>query len=670
MNPGVITNAQAPRAMAEQAPVCWKPTGPSRVRSASRLLTFVRSGMLALSLGLPGFASSAPTLAIGKSTSHPCTVRPVGPFGEGQLLYTIALADTVRCTLDVVVSLAGLRCDSDTLVLRHAGIPTASFHILSALQGAKRAQLATRDSSNWALAAGTRETTKLHYRITLPTASSPLHRLGFRPVDALIFPANAEFSSVRVRFRLPPGWSMILGWTATGPPLRVQSERALVIQANELFLPETHIYLGRWRFSRFQLRAVPVEIAVHPALLAQSDSLLARLQQAMAGVQDLMSVRLTRPAIVILDNGTTVPEGETCYPIVWISCRPELARLFPDELMLVAAHEWAHLLTPGEWIGPRSNWFLEGMAEYIALRTQVAAGELDWEEFGIRLGRAARGYDLSPLKGVSLVRAGELGANGSQAACEYVHDGGLLVVAYLEVLLQERHSSFVQFLRRLERTSAELRGTEQFNTLFWGCLTDLLGSDGATQIQRAVEIRFVPEVSFRQHGIVVAQPSIVDELEFRARLHGTTVCSFSAGSPAYLLGLRRGDRLIDVNGVTVTGQAQAETAWRHPVANGIRVTVERGGQRFVLIRGVVGLCAYTFTQPRFCSNYAIPRGQGQELRGHIGRKPHGHDVRAAVKQSADANVEPGILSPHAVAVNRPARVGDVGDFMLRAPAPS
>jgi S1-C subfamily serine protease len=47
---------------------------------------------------------------------------------------------------------------------------------------------------------------------------------------------------------------------------------------------------------------------------------------------------------------------------------------------------------------------------------------------------------------------------------------------------------------------------------------------------------------------------------------------------AYRVGVREGDRLIEVNGEPVTGVRGVYAAWRKPVDNRILVTLERDGR--------------------------------------------------------------------------------------------
>ncbi|MBU0616698.1 MAG: hypothetical protein KKI02_03175, partial [Planctomycetes bacterium] len=53
-------------------------------------------------------------------------------------------------------------------------------------------------------------------------------------------------------------------------------------------------------------------------------------------------------------------------------------------------------------------------------------------------------------------------------------------------------------------------------------------------------------------------------------------------SIAYRVGVRANDRFIEINGQPVSEAREVRPAWREPIGNRIRVTLERDGGELVL----------------------------------------------------------------------------------------
>ena len=70
-------------------------------------------------------------------------------------------------------------------------------------------------------------------------------------------------------------------------------------------------------------------------------------------------------------------------------------------------------------------------------------------------------------------------------------------------------------------------------------------------------------------------------MDLRANLDGTRVIDIDPSSVTYRVGVRADDHFVEINGRPVGDAREVRLAWREPVDDRIRVTVDRGGTRLV-----------------------------------------------------------------------------------------
>ena len=87
--------------------------------------------------------------------------------------------------------------------------------------------------------------------------------------------------------------------------------------------------------------------------------------------------------------------------------------------------------------------------------------------------------------------------------------------------------------------------------------------------------------SFAQLGVEVRREEGPCDLSvLRANLDGTTLGGIDSSDPARAVGIRTGDRLKVVNGVTVNNEGDVRRAWGAPREGRVRVQGERDGLAF------------------------------------------------------------------------------------------
>ena len=91
------------------------------------------------------------------------------------------------------------------------------------------------------------------------------------------------------------------------------------------------------------------------------------------------------------------------------------------------------------------------------------------------------------------------------------------------------------------------------------------------------EVEIISASPFAGATVVNLSPAVAEELAYAGDRGGVIVSSVEEGSPAARTGLRRGDVIVDVNGMTIETTRQLVAATSE--SNGLwQMTIERGGR--------------------------------------------------------------------------------------------
>jgi predicted esterase len=183
-----------------------------------------------------------------------------------------------------------------------------------------------------------------------------------------------------------------------------------------------------------------------------------------------------------------------------------------------------------------------------------------------------------------------------------------------------------------DRISWETERTDRYNRAHW-LIIDALGRvDGESRL---------PDTNLLRRG---------RELDFGLRINsavdrGRRVHEVVAGSNAFRIGLRAGDRLVDVNGTPVqTGRDVAEGLQRWTIGDRLRFVVERSGDRLEL-EGVF--------EPAEVEVPAAPIFPRRQPSGRVDLVRRGNVVEAS---TAGVRAFTLLLSPSVFDFRRPIRV--------------
>lgn len=417
-----------------------------------------------------------------------------------------------------------------------------------------------------------------------------------RPVDR----AGPE-PSRRVRFELPEGWDVLAPWTdhpAGG--FAPGSDTALV---GDL------IAIGAWERRSIPVGGFEAIVAVaprQPGLLAAVAGPLEEIVRAELAIFD----RAPSGRYLFLFGRPDLPRGFGGSPktrSMTLSIDPGLRADADAHVEHLVAHEFFHTWAAGRFPLPGElRWVNEGVTDYYAHLVPLRLGRMPLDRFHERLceelGKAEQGpHDLS------LTDAGGPAFFAGGAAYQRVYGVGLLLGAWLDAAIRQRDPE-----RRLDDLMRAFLNDPRWGRDarpgvddFFERVAELAGADAAARLRRltstAGPIDWVP--LFAEVGVELAREERPPQLSLRADLDGTTIRTIDPAGIGYRLGLRSGDRVIEVNGRPVGSADEVRAAWSLPDGDRLEAVVEREGRErfldaplgpqasYAVVRGVWGMDA-------------------------------------------------------------------------------
>jgi len=223
--------------------------------------------------------------------------------------------------------------------------------------------------------------------------------------------------------------------------------------------------------------------------------------------------------------------------------------------------------------GTETRWWREGFAEYTTLLAAIRAGSLDEQAFLDRLlsawlnasGRSPLAQRLSPA---------EAGALPDDDAARYVEDAGLLACFLLDIQIRQatgNNSGLGDLL-------AATRGRKVTNTVLLKEASRLARTDLTDLFQAAVlgpgPAPLPAQASLA--GLEMTETGTGELFTGMTLAAGEPVITrvFSSG-PAKARGLKAGDRIVELNGKTMTTTAQVDqTLARHAPGDALEIKVQ------------------------------------------------------------------------------------------------
>ncbi len=272
-----------------------------------------------------------------------------------------------------------------------------------------------------------------------------------------------------------------------------------------------------------------------------------------------------------------------------LTVKPRLAAHGIGSLSHLVAHEFHHTWTAALFNAPDElRWYNEGFTDYFAYLVIARLGLTTWDEFAATLGgkmtECASNKHRSKL---SLVDAGGEIFFADRDAYHLVYSGGLLTAAWLDCAIRSSGEG-----KRLDDLMRDFNNDARWERGGQGPTVDdfiaaagaYIGEEKAEKLEAMVRepFAFEPIAAFKSLGVAISRSIEAPDMSFRANLDGVRVLDLDPRGIAWRVGVREGDRFVEINGQTVTDQHEVRKAWRAVAGDRISLTIDRGKTRLIV----------------------------------------------------------------------------------------
>ncbi len=524
-------------------------------------------------------------------------VQTTAPRAE----YTVRLTDPEGQRATVAIEFSNLPAEVTELELnfaeRFAFVAFPQAQVLDpwiVVVGDKPSEVERTRPFSWRIPCAPGKTSAVVFNAPLDLRSSPLvdergdyempiatEEFAMLSCGALLPAATLEGIELRVRFEAPEGWAVHTPWPEVEPG--VWSPR------DSLALRDTLVALGKW-----EKRESSVDGAHAVALFAPSE---ARLASEVAPLVEALfateigvfgGAPLERYLFLFVPSRVRGFAGSAKQGAMVLSVGanlpPEAVRSNAAHLI---AHEFFHTWGASRYACPDElRFFNEGFTDYYAYEATRRIGALSDEALLEKIGEKLGAYERAArATGLSLVKAGGPAFFEGGGAYDQVYAGGLLLAAMCEQALRSapkadgQRRTLDDFLRAFNNDPRWSRsGAAPALSDFLEQLSRFCGAEFASRMKALVETPNADLVA----GLVAVGCTVerVEEqaaLELRANLEATRIVDIDPACAAARIGLRAGDKLIEVNGVKVAGPADCRAAFARPREGRLQITLERNG---------------------------------------------------------------------------------------------
>jgi predicted metalloprotease with PDZ domain len=530
-------------------------------------------------------------------------VRPVGTTGSASLCYTVSVRSPESQRVAVTVALAGV--DPLKTSVRWEMQQRFAFVRLPeplldgpirATVGGQVVPVQRRSAYDWDLPLSGQHEIVLHYVVplthrTLDAVKSrdayeypylaPDHGLLVTPT-LFVYPADIGPLEIRVRFDLPVGWEVVSPWRAVGEHEFDPGERESLL--NDL------VAIGNWHTHAIRAGDFVGTIAFAPGQEPLEKAAVEPIRRVVERELELFG----RPAdgrylFVFGRPDTSGMAGSPKTHAMTLSVEPRLAEAASRYLPHLIAHEFFHTWMGAQFEMPDElRWVNEGFTDYFAYLVPARLGLSTWDEFADTLADKMRACAENLQRGkLSLASAGGEVFFTDRNAYDLVYDGGLVIAAWLDQAIrrQGRGQTLDDLMRAFNNDPRWTKGEATPSARdFFEVVGRFAEATTAAQLERFVvrPYEFDPPAAFAELGLTIRREEAPAPMDLRANFDGTRVIDIDPGSGAYRVGIRANDRLIEINGQSVSDAREVRVAWQRLVDKGIRVTLERNGDTLAL----------------------------------------------------------------------------------------
>lgn len=390
-----------------------------------------------------------------------------------------------------------------------------------------------------------------------------------------LHPHEQDFTS-RVRFHVPLGWQIITPWKEIdGLSFEPPSPKAL---------QDDLIALGHWendRLSRGEFQAI---IAFAPQVMGLRMKIVPMIMRIVSAELELFDRQPGERYLFVFGRPDASGFGGSPKTGSMTLLVPANAPEAITEANLghLIAHEFHHTwLRSITSLPPDLRFFNEGITDYHAYLT-TARLELNpiaavQKELELKMASYERNAKKS---GDSLVASGGPAFFSRSEPYRIVYDGGLTVGLWLDLALRENESELRHFLRAFNNDERWSEGQEPTLADWLETARSLLMPEHMEALERMLYATGQPDLvaNFERLGIVLGREEVRELGPLRANLDGTVLGQMDPQGVAAELGLRPGDRILELNGKSPSDANAVRRAWQEPDGWRIKVRFERSGE--------------------------------------------------------------------------------------------
>lgn len=409
---------------------------------------------------------------------------------------------------------------------------------------------------------------------------APDHGLLVTPT-LFLCPKDLEPADIRVRFELPPRWGVISPW-------RLVEEGEYDPGGRDSLLNDL-VAIGDWSTHEIRVGEFVGTIAFAPGQATLEANAVEPIRRIVEYELELFG----RPArgrylFIFGRPDTSGMAGSPKTRSMTLSVEPRLAGYASKYLPHLIAHEFFHTWAAGIEIPDELRWVNEGFTDYYAYLVSARLGLSTWDEFTGTLAEKMRSCAENARRGkLALSTAGGTVFFNDRDAYNLVYDGGLLIGAWLDrAIRQQAQGKTLDDLMRVFHNDPRWTKGDAAPALkdFLDAVEPFVGRAMTAKLQDFVTqpYQFDPLTAFAELGLTIRRETGPPNLDLRANLDGTRVVDIDPGSITYRVGVRAGDRFIEINGRPVNDAREVRLAWQKPVDDRIRITLERDADELKL----------------------------------------------------------------------------------------
>jgi predicted metalloprotease with PDZ domain len=396
-----------------------------------------------------------------------------------------------------------------------------------------------------------------------------------------MFPEDVDVGAIRVCFELPEGWKVVAPW-------RRLAEREFDPGGREALLNDL-LAVGAWHVHEIRVGRFEGTVAVAPG----QDDLEKAVIEPIRRIVEYELGLFGRPAegrylFVFGRPETSGMAGSPKTRSMTLSVEPRLASRAATHLPHLVAHEFYHTWASARFDMPDElRWLNEGFTDYYAYLVAARLNLSTWEDFANTLADKMRSCARNPSRGkLSLAEVGGEVFFRDQNAYDLAYDGGLLIGGWLDraIRTQGGGKTLDDLMRAFINDPRWSMDTAPKLADFFVAAREFVGEATMAKLERFVmqPYDFDPTKEYPTVGVEVRHQTCLPKLDLRANLDNTRVVDVERDGLAYGVGIRPGDRLLEINGCRVAGPGEVHRAWRKPVDGRVQVTLERDGKKLTI----------------------------------------------------------------------------------------